>query len=57
MARKITNSTYVAGKSRATLDHWVGPMQHSADGASTDPKSRPPQAGPERSTPQPNKNA
>lgn len=27
-----------APRTHATLDHWVGPMSHVADGASTDPK-------------------
>jgi hypothetical protein len=27
-----------APRHHATLDYWYGPMQHTADGASTDPK-------------------
>lgn len=34
----LPNENGPAPRKHATLDHWVGPMSHTADGASTDPK-------------------
>lgn len=34
------HSAFRAGKGTVSLDHWVGHMQHTADGRSTDPKTR-----------------